>query len=87
MSYLKKYYILWFDINGLDKVKKSIYSIYYVFSYHIPADSEIIANFWAVHQNAAHFPQPNKFNPDRFINADGKIFKPDQLMAFSIGND
>ena len=31
------------------------------------------------------FPEPEKFNPDRFIDKDGKLKKVDELVPFSIG--
>jgi cytochrome P450 len=32
-----------------------------------------------------HFPNPKKFDPSRFISADGKFQKPEALMAFGFG--
>ncbi|KAJ8489883.1 hypothetical protein ONZ45_g13404 [Pleurotus djamor] len=41
--------------------------------YHIPKDTTIIANIWAIMQNPEHFPEPTKFDPDRFIDEDGQL--------------
>ncbi|CAD5218095.1 unnamed protein product [Bursaphelenchus okinawaensis] len=36
-------------------------------------------------QNPSLFPIPEKFNPDRFINAEGKLRQVEELIPFSLG--
>jgi len=57
--------------------------------YRIPAGSIIIANAWAMLHNAEVYPEPFKFNPDRFINLhDGTLnsdVKDPRHAAFGFG--
>lgn len=39
--------------------------------YHIPKGATIVGNVWAIHMDEARYPDPTKFNPDRFM-AEGK---------------
>lgn len=34
--------------------------------YHIPAGAGILNNVWAIHQDESRFPEPRKFNPERY---------------------
>ncbi|KAJ8518596.1 hypothetical protein ONZ45_g4351 [Pleurotus djamor] len=55
--------------------------------YHIPADTTIIPNAWAMLYNEHHYPSPHKFNPDRFMK-DGKLnkaVKDPSSAAFGFG--
>ncbi|KAH9889919.1 cytochrome P450 [Cubamyces lactineus] len=45
--------------------------------YFIPAGTVIVPNVWAVMHNPQYYPEPDKFDPDRFIR-DGKL-DPDVL--------
>jgi cytochrome P450 len=36
--------------------------------YFIPKGTTMLGNLWAIHQNAADFPQPNHFRPERFLD-------------------
>ncbi|KAL4245440.1 cytochrome P450 family protein [Abortiporus biennis] len=38
--------------------------------YHIPQKSMIIPNIWGMSQDIKYYPEPDKFNPDRFFNLD-----------------
>lgn len=40
--------------------------------YHIPANTTLIPNHWAIHLDQRLYPDPESFNPDRFIK-DGKL--------------
>ncbi|KAH7680062.1 CBN-CYP-33C11 protein, partial [Aphelenchoides avenae] len=31
------------------------------------------------------FPEPNRFNPDRFIDEHGSLKRADEVIAFSVG--
>ncbi|KZP29025.1 cytochrome P450 [Athelia psychrophila] len=35
--------------------------------YHIPRGAVVIGNVWAIHMDEARYPEPTKFNPDRFM--------------------
>lgn len=36
--------------------------------YFIPAGSTVVLNQWAIHYNPDLYPDPHRFNPDRFMN-------------------
>jgi len=36
--------------------------------YHIPAHTWVQGNVWAIHHNEREFPDPDRFNPLRFIS-------------------
>ena len=36
--------------------------------YLIPKDIAIHGNLWAIHRNPRYFPEPDRFNPDRYMN-------------------
>lgn len=40
--------------------------------YHLPKDSVIMANVWAISQDSKHFSNPDVFDPDRFMGDDLK---------------
>jgi len=55
--------------------------------YRIPAGSVVIGNAWAIFYDEKVYPEPERFNPDRFMK-DGKldpdVFDP-RLVAFGFG--
>ncbi|XP_077535567.1 vitamin D 25-hydroxylase-like [Haemaphysalis longicornis] len=55
--------------------------------YFIPKGTTVIPNFWACHNDPARWKDPQKYNPQRFLNEDGDIVsqKPEQLIPFSLG--
>jgi cytochrome P450 family 2 subfamily J len=53
--------------------------------FKIPEDTTILPNIWSVHHDDKLFPDSMSFRPERFIDADGKVSKPDYLMPFSVG--
>ena len=53
--------------------------------YQIPKDTIVLPNLYSALMDPKHWDQPNKFNPMRFIDATGKVFKPDAQMPFGIG--
>lgn len=60
--------------------------------FQIPAHSHIVPLINAVHMdktlwNPNNMPEldPNQFNPSRFINEDGKVWKPEYFLPFGVG--
>ena len=51
----------------------------------IPKDTSVVANIYAVHHDPDVWGDPDNFRPERWIDADGKVKKSDQLIAFSAG--
>ena len=44
-------------------------------------------NYYAVHFNETLFPEPNKFKPERFVSAEGKLINADQVISFGLGKN
>nr|BAK09423.1 cytochrome P450 [Postia placenta] len=54
--------------------------------YCLPANCVVIANTWAMLYDPRVYPEPHKFNPDRFFNKEGGIIQPDPRgPAFGFG--
>ena len=54
--------------------------------YTIPRENCLIfANLFAVHRDPGLFPDPEIFNPSRFIDSDGLLLKNDSVIPFSMG--
>ncbi|XP_019640006.1 PREDICTED: cytochrome P450 2U1-like [Branchiostoma belcheri] len=53
--------------------------------YNIPDDAVILVNLWSVHMDPQLFPEPDKFNPDRFLDRHGNFVKHEALIPFSVG--
>ena len=53
--------------------------------YTIPKGTPIIANFYAVHFDPEVHPEPTVFNPDRFLDAEGKLTNVGKVLTFSVG--
>ncbi|KXN92808.1 O-methylsterigmatocystin oxidoreductase [Leucoagaricus sp. SymC.cos] len=41
--------------------------------YHIPKGSIVIPNVWAMSRDEKRFPEPEQFQPERFLTSDGKL--------------
>ncbi|PAV15311.1 cytochrome P450 [Pyrrhoderma noxium] len=54
--------------------------------YLIPANSVVMANFWAIFRDPVEYPEPDKFIPERFIPSEGKKvpLEPSKVI-FSVG--
>lgn len=46
-----------------------------VAGYHIPADTELLVNVWAMGRDPNYWENPLEFSPSRFLNEDGSIKK------------
>jgi len=60
-------------------IKDDIYK-----GYFIPKGAAIFANIWAMTHNPAIYPDPDVFNPERFITQ-GRLNNDDQVSAFGFG--
>ncbi|KAH8994455.1 cytochrome P450 [Lactarius akahatsu] len=52
--------------------------------YFIPKGAAVITNGWAVLHNPELYPDPEAFNPDRFLNEDG-TFRDDPMIPLAFG--
>ena len=46
---------------------------------------QVWGNLYAALHDESVFPDPHRFNPDRFFNEDGDLEKPVQWIPFSMG--
>lgn len=58
--------------------------------YDIPKDSTVILHLWSVHHDEKVYPCPLKFDPERFLDPDGRILPYDSepirnFLAFGLG--
>ncbi|XP_060077645.1 cytochrome P450 2B19-like [Ylistrum balloti] len=51
----------------------------------IPKGTILISNINSVHTDPVLFPEPDKFNPSRFIDNDGKVYGTEHVIAFFFG--
>lgn len=59
----------------------------FILGYHIPKDTVIFVNQWSVNHDPAKWPNPEDFDPARFLDKDGFINKDlaSSVMIFSVG--
>nr|CAH7768005.1 unnamed protein product [Callosobruchus chinensis]CAI5868368.1 unnamed protein product [Callosobruchus analis] len=53
--------------------------------FHLPQHAQVIPLLHAVHMDPTLWKDPDTFNPSRFINAEGKVCKPDYFLPFGVG--
>ena len=53
--------------------------------YKIPKDTPIIFNLDSVLKDSDIFENPLQFNPERFIDDDGNVYRPKEFIPFGIG--
>ena len=51
----------------------------------IPKDAVVVANIFAVHRDPELWTDPNDFKPKRFLDENGHIFQPEELIPFNTG--
>ncbi|XP_070567859.1 cytochrome P450 2U1-like [Ptychodera flava] len=56
-----------------------------IYGYTIPKGTMVMSNLWAVHMDEESWEQPEKFDPSRFLDDNGKIVNSERIMPFSIG--
>ncbi|KAJ7111300.1 cytochrome P450 [Mycena epipterygia] len=54
-------------------------------NYRIPEGSTVIGNTWSIGRDPEVFPNPEHFDPQRFITADGKVREDLKLFTFGFG--
>ncbi|XP_035685604.1 cytochrome P450 2U1-like, partial [Branchiostoma floridae] len=52
--------------------------------YNIPQEGSLLVNLWSVHMDPQLFPEPNTFQPERFLDQDGNFVKHEALIPFSM---
>ena len=68
--------------NALTHCASSEFSIQ---NYVIPKGTTIIPSLMTVLLDEKHFPNPHKFNPYRFLNADGIFVPNEHMIPFGVG--
>ncbi|KAF7365092.1 O-methylsterigmatocystin oxidoreductase [Mycena venus] len=53
--------------------------------YFIPKGTMVLPNIWAMVHDESTYPNPDQFNPERFLNADGQVTSDDHILAFGFG--
>lgn len=53
--------------------------------YTIPKNTMVLPLLFALHMDENIWENPKIFNPDRFIDSDGKFFTPQSFIPFSVG--
>ncbi|XP_033643982.1 cytochrome P450 2J6-like isoform X2 [Asterias rubens] len=53
--------------------------------YTVPKGSLVIANLWSVHMDPVEWPNPEQFNPERFLDDEGRFHRREKLIPFGIG--
>ena len=51
----------------------------------IPKGTTILPSLFHALNDPDHFESPSLFNPDRFINAEGKFVNDERMIAFGVG--
>ncbi|KAF7374532.1 Cytochrome p450 [Mycena sanguinolenta] len=50
--------------------------------YFIPKGTAVISNIWAMTRDESIYPEPERFNPDRFFTSEGKLNDDDTVLTF-----
>nr|UOF76412.1 cytochrome P450 CYP18 [Xylotrechus quadripes] len=53
--------------------------------FQLPQHAQVVPLLHAVHMDPNLWEDPEKFNPTRFINAEGKVAKPEYFLPFGVG--
>uniref|UniRef100_A0AC35GDI3 Cytochrome P450 n=1 Tax=Panagrolaimus sp. PS1159 TaxID=55785 RepID=A0AC35GDI3_9BILA len=53
--------------------------------YIVPKDTAIVSQYEMIHKDEKEFPDPWKFDPDRFLDENNNFIKDDRVTPFSVG--
>ncbi|PAA89612.1 hypothetical protein BOX15_Mlig026100g2 [Macrostomum lignano] len=53
--------------------------------YRIPADSVVVPNIYGIHRDPRVFPEPEKFKPERYLDAEGRFSPNESVVPFGSG--
>ncbi|KAI8487043.1 cytochrome P450 2 sub U member 1 [Branchiostoma belcheri] len=54
--------------------------------YDIPKGTKVLPNLYSLHMDPVYWPDPDRFDPGRFLDAEGNVInKPESFMPFSGG--
>ncbi|KAH9941412.1 cytochrome P450 [Amylocystis lapponica] len=53
--------------------------------YHLPAGSIVIGNIWAMLHDSSKFPAPERFVPERHLDADGMLYSANEAETTAFG--
>ncbi|MCL4123022.1 UNVERIFIED_CONTAM: hypothetical protein GTU68_036057 [Idotea baltica] len=53
--------------------------------YFIPSGTTVFSNLYSCHMNPKIWSSPEKFDPSRFLDAEGKLTKNNNFMPFGVG--
>lgn len=53
--------------------------------FHLPKHVQVVPLLHSVHMDPTLWDEPEKFNPSRFINSEGKVTKPEYFLPFGVG--
>nr|WET52710.1 cytochrome P450 [Phaedon brassicae] len=53
--------------------------------FHLPQNAQVVPLLHAVHMDPTLWTDPEKFNPSRFVNSEGKVTKPEYFLPFGVG--
>ncbi|XP_035695869.1 cytochrome P450 2U1-like isoform X2 [Branchiostoma floridae] len=56
-----------------------------LYGYDIPAGTYIIPSLWSAMMDPKVTPEPEEFRPERFLDDEGKVVKPEWFLPFSAG--
>ncbi|KAF7348380.1 hypothetical protein MSAN_01792000 [Mycena sanguinolenta] len=51
----------------------------------IPKGTMVLPNVWAMAHDESMYPNPDRFDPERFFNADGQLNADDRILGFGFG--
>ncbi|XP_072021521.1 cytochrome P450 2U1-like [Amphiura filiformis] len=58
----------------------------FIGDFEIPAGTIVVPNVWAIDHDPDVWLDPGRFDPDRFINKDGEVFREEEIIPFGIGH-
>ncbi|XP_066290017.1 cytochrome P450 2U1-like [Branchiostoma lanceolatum] len=54
--------------------------------YDIPKGKQVLPNLYSLHMDPAYWPDPDRFDPERFLDAEGNVIKkPESFLPFGGG--